>query len=55
MNPEQLSDEEKNAATRRFLAFMDKVAAKDGRVRTPVVIGHDEKGQEFGVIVWRKP
>jgi hypothetical protein len=55
MNPEQLSDEEKNAAVERFLSHIDKAAAKDGRVRTPIVLGRDETGEPFGVILWGGP
>jgi hypothetical protein len=46
---------EANERLKNLLACIDKVAALEGQVRTPVPLGTDENGEPFGIIVWRKP
>lgn len=46
---------EANERLSRLLAHIDKEAAREGQVRTPVQLGTDESGEPFGIIVWRKP
>jgi hypothetical protein len=38
-----------------FLRVMDRNAAREGLVRTPIKLGEDSDGNAFGIIVWRKP
>jgi len=44
--PEQLEN---------FLRVIDRDAAREGRVRTPIKLGEDSAGNAFGIIVWGKP
>jgi hypothetical protein len=46
---------EANERLNSLLAHIDKVAAREGQVRTPIPLGKDESGEPFGIIVWRKP
>jgi len=55
--PVDWNSEEGNQATaclNHFLDNMDKTMP-EGFKRTPVPLGTDETGEQFGVIVWRKP
>jgi GTP cyclohydrolase I len=37
-----------------FLRIIDRDAAREGLVRTPIKLGEDSDGNAFGIIVWGK-
>jgi hypothetical protein len=38
-----------------FLRVIDRDAAREGLVRTPIKLGEDSDGSALGIIAWRKP